>query len=216
MFFSDEYPRSVRMRSSWSSEYSNCLCDSSALHVRHSDSRFAHPHAPAQQAFAYSYGGNDDEWKLCKGYCKNRGDCYIVKEKYWHDRLLNEDADRDLLSALEDADEFDERGLIEEAAELDERGLIEEDAETVERDLKSGKYKKGYKGKNDWKYKKYKKYQKKYFQEKKKPVCELQSDKVDNHSISATLQHPLIMLAMHQHTSTEPHSVLNATLFSAV
>eukprot|EP00953_Heterococcus_sp_UTEX-ZZ885_P029014 15446-Heterococcus_DN1.PRE.3 len=121
------------------------------------DSNFAHAHAPAHQAFAHSYGGKEDEWKLCKGYCQNRGDCYIVKEKYWHDRLLSEDTDRDLLSALEDVDELDERGLIE-AAEFEERGLIEEDAEAVERDLKGGK--------DNWKYKKY---HKKYYHEKKKP-----------------------------------------------
>jgi hypothetical protein len=71
---------------------------------------------------------------------------------------------------LEDVDEFDERGLIEEAAELEERGLIEEDAEAVERDLKGGKGKKDY-----WKYKKY---HKKYYHEKQKPVCE--SIKLDN------------------------------------
>jgi adenylate kinase family enzyme len=60
-------------------------------------------------------------------------------------------------------DEFDERGSIE-AAELEERGLMEEDAETVERDLKSGKGRK-----DNWKYKKN---HKKYYHEKKKPVCE--------------------------------------------
>jgi hypothetical protein len=56
--------------------------------------------------------------------------------------------------------------LIEES---DERGLAEEDADIVERDLKSGKYDKGGKGKA---YSKNQKKQK-YYQEKKKPACEL-------------------------------------------
>jgi predicted DNA-binding protein (MmcQ/YjbR family) len=141
-----------------------------------SHSQCIHPHAHAlQQARAYKGGPSkwqkkDDDWKLCKGYCKNGAYCKVVKQKYWHDRLLEEDADRDLLAALEDADEFDERDLIEEP---EERGLAEEDADIVERDLKSGKY--DDKGKDDkgkgYKAYKYSKKQK-YYQEKKKPVCE--------------------------------------------